>query len=91
MSNKKKGVFPLILGALAGATAVFFSDEKNRSKAKKTFDEAKKNPEAFAKKTAKKAQKTAKKMATKAKVAGEKAMDQHKRKAAKTRAKKSLS
>lgn len=78
MTDKRKGLFPLILGALAGATAVFFADEKNRAKAKKTFAEAKKDPEAFAKKTAKSAQKTAQKVATKAKTAGKKALDQRK-------------
>lgn len=65
MSNKKGGLFPILVGAVAGAAAVFFSDKKNRDKAtkvvakskdqiKKISIEAKKNPEAFAKKMAKK-------------------------------------
>ena len=55
----------MLVGAVAGAAAVFFSDKKNRSKAEKTVQEgkaqikklsseAKKNPEAFAKKMVKK-------------------------------------
>ncbi len=66
MSNKKGGVFPMLVGAVAGAAAVFFSDKKNREKAnkvvakgkaqvKKLSLEAKKDPEAFAKKVVKKA------------------------------------
>jgi len=89
MTDKKKGIFPLLVGAVAGAAAVFFSDEKNRAKAKKTIDEAKKNPEAFAKKTAKSAKKTAKKMASKAKVAGKRAINQAKSKTATSKTKKS--
>lgn len=61
MSNNKGGAFPMLVGAVAGAAAVFFSDKKNREKAskvvtkskaqlKKISAEAKKNPEAFAKK-----------------------------------------
>lgn len=63
--SKKAGLFPILVGAVAGAAAVFFSDKKNREKAgkavakgkaklKKVSDEVKKNPEAFAKKMAKK-------------------------------------
>lgn len=66
MSNKKGGVFPMLVGAVAGAAAVFFSDKKNREKANKVVTkskaqlkklslEAKKDPEAFAKKVVKKA------------------------------------
>ena len=55
----------MLVGAVAGAAAVFFSDKKNREKAnkvvakskasiKKMSAEAKKNPEAFARKMAKK-------------------------------------
>jgi len=87
MTNKKKGVFPLLVGAIAGAAAVFFSDEKNRTKAKKTFAEAKKNPEAFAKKTANQAKKNVSKVAKKAKVAGKKAINQAKSKVAKNKTK----
>lgn len=65
MSNKKGGLFPMLVGAVAGAAAVFFSDKKNREKAtkvvakgktqlKRMSAEAKKNPEAFARKMAKK-------------------------------------
>jgi hypothetical protein len=86
--SKKKGLFPLIVGAVAGAAAVFFSDEKNRAKAKKTIEEAKKNPQAFAKKTAKKAEKSAKELATKAKKAGKKAIDQRKTKTTTTKVKR---
>ncbi len=56
----------MLVGAVAGAAAVFFSDKKNREKAAKVVakgkaqvqklaSEAKKNPEAFAKKMAKQA------------------------------------
>ena len=55
----------MLVGAVAGAAAVFFSDKKNREKAtkvvakgktqlKRMSAEAKKNPEAFARKMAKK-------------------------------------
>ena len=67
MSKKRTGFLPLLVGAIAGAAAVFFSDEKNRDQAKKTLAEAKKDPEAFAKKTAAKAKTAAKKAASKAK------------------------
>jgi hypothetical protein len=80
MAKKRSGLFPLLVGAVAGATAIFFSDEKNRAQAKKTLEEAKKNPEAFAKKTAKTAQKKAKKMASQAKTAGQKAIKKAKAK-----------
>jgi gas vesicle protein len=80
MAKKRSGLFPLLVGAIAGATAIFFSDEKNRAQAKKTLKEVKKNPEAFAKKTAESAQKTAKKMASKAKTAGQKAIKKAKAK-----------
>ncbi len=73
MAKKKKSLFPLVVGAIAGAVAVFFSDEKNRAQAKKTIEEAKKDPQAFSKKTVKKAKQTAKKIATKTKTAGKKA------------------
>lgn len=85
MTDKKKGIFPLVVGALAGAAAVFFSEEKNRAKTKKTIAEAKINPEAFAKKTMKSAQKSAKNLAVKAKVAGKKALEQQKRKIAQSK------
>ncbi len=88
MTKKRSGLLPLLVGAVAGAAAIFFSDEKNRAQAKKTLKEAKKNPEAFAKKTAKSAQQTAKKVASKAKVAGEKAIKKAKTKS-KASAKKS--
>ncbi|HOZ03708.1 MAG TPA: hypothetical protein PKX78_04445 [Candidatus Woesebacteria bacterium] len=39
--SKKTGLFPLITGMIAGAAAVFFSDEKNRKMAKEKFSEAK--------------------------------------------------
>ncbi len=78
MSNKKSGVFPLLVGAVAGAAAVFFSDKKNQEKAKKAVAkgkaklkslsaEVKKNPEAFAKKVGKQVGVQAKKLAAKAK------------------------
>lgn len=71
--SKKGGLFPILVGAVAGAAAVFFSDKKNREKAgkavakgktqlKKISAEAKKNPEAFARKMAKKASAQAKKI-----------------------------
>lgn len=55
----------MLVGLVAGAAAVFFSDKKNREKANKVVSkskaqlkklslEAKKNPEAFARKMAKK-------------------------------------
>jgi gas vesicle protein len=73
MSNKKGGFFPILVGTIAGAAAVFFSDKKNREKAKKVVAkgkaqvkklslEAKKNPEAFARKMAKKATAQAQKL-----------------------------
>jgi len=76
--SKKSGVFPMLVGAVAGAAAVFFSDKKNREKAvkavnqskaqvKKIASEVKKNPEAFAKKMAKNVTAQAKKMAAKVK------------------------
>ncbi len=80
MAKNRKGLIPLIVGAVAGAAAVFFSDEKNRTKAKKTLAEVKKNPENFARRTVKSAQKTAKKLVGQAKTAGKKAINQHKRK-----------
>ena len=78
MSNKKAGLLPMLVGAVAGAAAVFFSDKKNREKAsvavakskeklKKLSVEVKKNPEAFAKKMGKKVAVEAKKMAAKVK------------------------
>lgn len=88
MSNKSGGVFSMLVGAMAGAAAVFFSDKKNRQQAKRVIEqnkgkvtklakEAKSNPEAFAKKTAKAVQaevaKLQKKMVTKKKVASKKA------------------
>jgi len=73
MSKKRTGFLPLLVGAIAGAAAVFFSDEKNRDQAKKTLAEAKKDPEAFAKKMGKQAGETAKKTAAKAKTAAKKA------------------
>lgn len=77
MSNKKTGVFPMLVGAVAGAAAVFFSDKKNREKAnrvvaqgkasvKKISQEAKKNPEAFAKKMLGQASATVKKISRQA-------------------------
>lgn len=83
MSNKKSGVLPLLVGAAAGAAAVFFSDKKNREMAKKKLAEGKlkaekikkeieKNPEAFAKKTATQVQKGAKKIADQATVKAKK-------------------
>jgi gas vesicle protein len=76
MSNKKSGVFPMLVGAVAGAAAVFFSDKKNQEKAKKAVakgkasiqkisNEVKKNPEAYAKKMAKKVTVEAKKIGKK--------------------------
>ena len=73
--SKKAGVFPLLVGAVAGAAAVFFSDKKNQAKAKKMVAkgkaklsklsaEVKKNPEAFAKKVG---EKVGKEIATQAK------------------------
>jgi len=73
MSNKKGGVFPMLVGLVAGAAAVFFSDKKNREKAnkvvakskaqlKKLSLEAKKDPEAFAKKVGTRISKEAKKI-----------------------------
>jgi len=73
MSNKKGGFFPMLVGVVAGAAAVFFSDKKNREKAtkvvakgkaqvKKLSLEAKNNPEAFARRMAKKASTQAKKL-----------------------------
>lgn len=64
MSKKSSGVFSMLVGAVAGAAAVFFADKKNRQQAKRVIEqnkgkvvklakEAKANPEAFAKKTAK--------------------------------------
>ena len=79
MSKKKTGVLPLIVGAVTGAAAVFFSDEKNRKKVKKTYDEVKKNPEAFARKTAKSVEKSARKLANQAKAAGKKTLSQQKK------------
>ena len=79
MSKKKRGVLPLIVGAVTGAAAVFFSDEKNRKKVKKTYDEVKKNPEAFARKTAKSVEKSARKLANQAKAAGKKTLSQQKK------------
>ena len=73
MANKKKGLLPLVIGAIAVAVAVILSDEKNRAKAKKTIDEAKKDPQAFSQKTVKKAEQTAKEIAAKAKAAAAKA------------------
>lgn len=63
----------MLVGAVAGAAAVFFSDKKNREKAskavtkskvqlKKLSTEVKKNPEAFAKKMANKASAQIKKL-----------------------------
>lgn len=83
MSNKRKGVLPLLVGAVTGAAAVFFSDEKNRKKVKKTYDEVKKNPEAFAKKTVKSVEKSARKIANQAKIAGKKTLSQQKKAAKK--------
>ncbi len=39
--SKKTGMLPLITGIVAGAAAVFFSDEKNRKMAKEKLAEAK--------------------------------------------------
>lgn len=77
MSNKKTGVFPMLVGAVAGAAAVFFADKKNRDKAskvvrkskaslKKISTEAKKNPEAFAKKVLSQASTTVQKISRQA-------------------------
>ena len=63
----------MLVGAVAGAAAVFFSDKKNREKAskavtkskaqlKKMSAEAKRNPEAFAKKMVNKASSQIKKI-----------------------------
>ena len=79
MSKKKTGVLPLLVGALTGAAAVFFSDEKNRKKAKKTLAEVKKDPEAFAKKTVRSVEKSARKIANQAKVAGRKTLSEQKK------------
>lgn len=79
MSNKKRGVLPLIVGAVTGAAAVFFSDEKNRKKAQKTLAEVKKNPEAFAKKTVKSVEKSARKIANQAKAASKKTLSEQKK------------
>ena len=79
MSKKKTGVLPLIVGAVTGAAAVFFSDEKNRKKVQKTLAEVKKNPEAFARKTAKSVEKSARKLANQAKAAGKKTLSQQKK------------
>lgn len=73
MSNKKAGLFPMLVGVVAGAAAVFFSDKKNQEKAKKAIvkgkaslkklsAEVKKNPEAFAKKMVKKVSSEVKKI-----------------------------
>lgn len=78
MTNKKGGLFPILVGAVAGAAAVFFSDKKNREKAtkmvangktklKKVSAEVKKNPEAYARKVASNVSKQAKKMVAKVK------------------------
>lgn len=92
MSKRKAGLFPLLVGAVAGAAAIFFSDEKNRAKAKKTWTEAKKNPEAFAKKTAKQVEVAAKKAAVKAKAGAKKVAVKAKAEIAKKKtAKKSAS
>lgn len=75
---KKAGVFPLLVGAVAGAAAMFFSDKKNRDKAKKVAQqgkkkvlamkkEAQKDPQAFARKTAAQAEQKARIFARKAK------------------------
>lgn len=88
MSKQKSGVFPMLLGAVFGAAAVFFSDKKNRVKASKTVmegkaqlkklsAEAKKDPEAFARKVAKKVSSEAKKVGAKAKKLGKKLSEQN--------------
>ncbi len=67
------GLFALITGAVAGAAAVFFSDEKNRKMVKKEFTmvekgavkaskEIQKNPTKFVKKVEKKVVKAEKKL-----------------------------
>lgn len=38
--SKKSGLLPLITGLIAGAAAVFFSDEKNRNMAKEQVSKA---------------------------------------------------
>ncbi|MDP3983127.1 MAG: hypothetical protein Q8Q65_03570 [bacterium] len=38
---KKGGLFTMLLGAVAGAAAVFFSKEENRAKAKEVIDKTK--------------------------------------------------
>ena len=85
MTKKKTGFLPLLVGAVAGAAAIFFSDEKNRDQAKKTLAEVKKDPEAFAKKTGARAKVVAKKTAAKAKVAVKKASVKAKAEIAKKR------
>ena len=88
MTKRKTGFFPLLVGAVAGAAAIFFSDEKNRDQAKKTLAEAKKDPETFAKKTGARAKVAAKKTAAKAKVAVKKASVKAKAEIAKKKAAK---
>lgn len=47
---KKSGLFSLLVGTVAGATAVFLSDEKNRQKTKKELTKAAKTAQTFKKK-----------------------------------------
>lgn len=74
MSKKSSGILPLLVGAAAGAAAVFFSDKKNRDVAKQKFAAGKKkvrsvsaaiqkDPEGFAKRTAAQVQREAQKLA----------------------------
>ena len=67
MTKKRTGFFPLVVGAVMGAAAVFLSDEKNRKLAKKSFDEVKQDPKDFAKKTADKVNQASKKVFDKGK------------------------
>ncbi len=73
MSNKKSGLFPVLVGAVAGVAAVFFSDKKNREKVNKAVTKGKaqlkklsleitEDPKAFAKKVGTKVSKEAKKV-----------------------------
>jgi len=73
MSNKKSGLLPILVGAVAGATAVLFSNKKNREKMnqvvakgkaqlKKLSLEVAEDPETLAKKVGKKVSSEAKKV-----------------------------
>ena len=83
MTKRRTGFFPLVVGAVMGAAAVFLSDEKNRKLAKESFDEAKQDPKAFAKKTADKVNRASKKVFDKTKSAAKHTEQQAKRKAKK--------